>query len=125
MNTYRCVSKQRLLSHLYSALTQNRGEGVVMVNQISDEGYLSRPTIYPERSRGIGSGGTSLGSEEARQSLVTIHRSLALKYLPMNTKPPHLDMPLRLDINEQIECAYTLASRFYTDPTVLEIEKEK
>src|SRR5438105_9450219 len=90
-----------------------------MVNQISDEGYLSRPTIYPERSRGIGSGGTSLGSEEARQSLVTIHRSLALKYLPMNTKPLHLDM------HEQIECAYTLASRFYTDPTVLEIEKEK
>jgi len=43
----------------------------------------------------------------------------------MNTKPLHLDMPLRLDINEQIECAYTLASRFYTDPAVLEIEKEK
>jgi choline monooxygenase len=43
----------------------------------------------------------------------------------MNTKPLHLDMPLRLDINEQIECAYTLASRFYTDPTVLDIEKEK
>jgi choline monooxygenase len=33
--------------------------------------------------------------------------------------------PLRLDMNEQIECAFTLASRFYTDPTVLEIEKEK
>ncbi|HLK04995.1 MAG TPA: SRPBCC family protein [Candidatus Acidoferrum sp.] len=33
--------------------------------------------------------------------------------------------PLHLDINEQIECAFTLASRFYTDPTVLEIEKEK
>src|SRR5439155_17685594 len=43
----------------------------------------------------------------------------ALKYLPMNRKPLHLDM------HEQIECAYTLASRFYTDPTVLEIEKEK
>jgi choline monooxygenase len=33
--------------------------------------------------------------------------------------------PLRLDVNEQIECAYTLASRFYTDPGVLEIEKER
>jgi len=33
--------------------------------------------------------------------------------------------PLRLDMNEQIECAFTLASRFYTDPTVLEIEKER
>ena len=31
MNTYRCVSKQRLLSPLYSALTQNRGEGVSSV----------------------------------------------------------------------------------------------
>jgi phenylpropionate dioxygenase-like ring-hydroxylating dioxygenase large terminal subunit len=33
--------------------------------------------------------------------------------------------PLRLDVNEQIECAQTLASRFYTDPAVLDIEKEK
>jgi phenylpropionate dioxygenase-like ring-hydroxylating dioxygenase large terminal subunit len=33
--------------------------------------------------------------------------------------------PLHLDVNEQIECAFTLASRFYTDPTVFEIEKEK
>jgi len=33
--------------------------------------------------------------------------------------------PLHLDMHEQIECAFTLASRFYTDPTVLEIEKEK
>ena len=32
---------------------------------------------------------------------------------------------LRLDVHEQIECAHTLASRFYTDPAVLEIEKEK
>ncbi len=37
----------------------------------------------------------------------------------MNTKPLHLD------VNEQIECAHTLASRFYTDPAVLEIEKDK
>ena len=28
-------------------------------------------------------------------------------------------------MNEQIECAYTLASRFYADPHILEIEKEK
>jgi choline monooxygenase len=32
---------------------------------------------------------------------------------------------LRLDVHEQIECAHTLASRFYIDPAVLEIEKEK
>src|SRR3954465_15384029 len=31
--------------------------------------------------------------------------------------------PLRLDVNERIECAHTLASRFYTDPAILEIEK--
>ena len=42
-----------------------------------------------------------------------------------STKPPQLDTPLRLDMNEQIECAFTLASRFYTDPTVLEVEKGK
>ena len=30
---------------------------------------------------------------------------------------------LHLDVNEQIECAHTLASRFYTDPAILEIEK--
>ena len=33
--------------------------------------------------------------------------------------------PLRLDVNEAIECAQTLASRFYTDPHILEIEREK
>ena len=33
--------------------------------------------------------------------------------------------PLRLDVNEQIECAHTLASRFYTDPGVLDIEKPR
>ena len=31
--------------------------------------------------------------------------------------------PLHLDVHEQIECAQTLASRFYTDPAILEIEK--
>ena len=31
--------------------------------------------------------------------------------------------PLHLDVNEQIECAQTLASRFYTDPAILDIEK--
>jgi choline monooxygenase len=30
-----------------------------------------------------------------------------------------------VDVNEQIECAHTLASRFYIDPAILEIEKEK
>ena len=33
--------------------------------------------------------------------------------------------PLRLDVNQQIECAHTLASRFYIDPHVLDIEREK
>jgi len=33
--------------------------------------------------------------------------------------------PLHLDVNQQIECAHTLASRFYTDSAILEIEKEK
>jgi len=33
--------------------------------------------------------------------------------------------PLRLDVNEQIECAHTLASRFYTDPAILQVEKTK
>src|SRR5579864_5190943 len=35
------------------------------------------------------------------------------------------DESLRLDVHEQIECAHTLASRFYIDPAILEIEKEK
>src|SRR2546427_3584034 len=33
--------------------------------------------------------------------------------------------PLHLDVHEQIECAHTLASRFYTDPAILEIEKSR
>jgi len=33
--------------------------------------------------------------------------------------------PLRLDVNEQIESAHTLASRFYVDPAILEIEKDR
>jgi phenylpropionate dioxygenase-like ring-hydroxylating dioxygenase large terminal subunit len=37
----------------------------------------------------------------------------------MNTKP------LQLDVNEQIECAHTLASNFYTDPAILDIEKTR
>jgi len=37
----------------------------------------------------------------------------------MTTKPLHLDM------HEQIECAQTLPSRFYTDPATLEIEKQR
>ena len=32
---------------------------------------------------------------------------------------------LHLDVHEQIECARTLASRFYVDPAILEIEKER
>jgi hypothetical protein len=33
--------------------------------------------------------------------------------------------PLQLDVHEQIECAHTLASKFYTDPVILEIEKTR
>jgi choline monooxygenase len=33
--------------------------------------------------------------------------------------------PLHLDVHEQIECAQTLASNFYTDPAILEIEKAR
>jgi choline monooxygenase len=40
----------------------------------------------------------------------------------MTTKPTG---PMRLDVNEQIECAHTLASRFYTDHAILEVEKAK
>ena len=31
--------------------------------------------------------------------------------------------PVRLDMNPQLECAETLASRFYTDPAILALEK--
>jgi len=37
----------------------------------------------------------------------------------MNTKP------LQLDVNEQIECAHTLASKFYTDLAILDIERTR
>jgi choline monooxygenase len=37
----------------------------------------------------------------------------------MTTKPLHVDM------NKQIQCAQTLASRFYNDPAILEIEKSR
>src|SRR5260370_11603639 len=33
--------------------------------------------------------------------------------------------PLHLDVHEQIECAQTLASRFYIDPAILEIERSR
>jgi choline monooxygenase len=33
--------------------------------------------------------------------------------------------PLHLDVHEQIECAQTLASKFYTDPAILDIEKAR
>jgi choline monooxygenase len=31
--------------------------------------------------------------------------------------------PIKLDVHEQIECAHTLASKFYTDSAILEVEK--
>src|SRR5260370_39052032 len=43
----------------------------------------------------------------------------------MSANPSTHKKSLQLDLNEQIECAQTLAWRFYTDPSVLEIEKEK
>ena len=33
--------------------------------------------------------------------------------------------PLHLDVHEKIECAQTLASRFYIDPAILEIERRR
>jgi choline monooxygenase len=33
--------------------------------------------------------------------------------------------PLYLDVHEQIECAQTLASKYYTDPAILAIEKDR
>jgi len=36
-----------------------------------------------------------------------------------------VNKPMQLDVNERIECAQTLASRFYTDPAILEIEKSQ
>ncbi len=43
----------------------------------------------------------------------------------MSTKPSQPPARLQLDVNEQIECAQTLASRFYTDPSILETEKAR
>jgi choline monooxygenase len=33
--------------------------------------------------------------------------------------------PLHLDVHEQIESAHTLASKFYTDPAILDVEKSR
>jgi choline monooxygenase len=43
----------------------------------------------------------------------------------MSAKRVRPPVALRLDVNAQIECAHTLASRFYTDPAILEIEKAR
>jgi choline monooxygenase len=43
----------------------------------------------------------------------------------MSAEPVRPTAPLQLDVSERIECAQTLASRFYTDPSILEIEKER
>jgi choline monooxygenase len=43
----------------------------------------------------------------------------------MSSKPLHPPASMRLDVNEQIQCAHTLASRFYTDPAILDIEKAR
>src|SRR5260370_39416133 len=43
----------------------------------------------------------------------------------MSTEPSQPQAPLQLDVNEQIECAKTLASRFYTEPSILETEKAR
>jgi phenylpropionate dioxygenase-like ring-hydroxylating dioxygenase large terminal subunit len=36
-----------------------------------------------------------------------------------------LPKPLQLEVNAHLECAETLASRFYTDPAILALEKER
>ena len=33
--------------------------------------------------------------------------------------------PIKLDVHEQIECAHTPASKFYTDPAILDAEKAR
>ena len=33
--------------------------------------------------------------------------------------------PIRLDVHEQIESAHTLASKSYTDPSILDAEKSR
>src|SRR6202047_4587539 len=43
----------------------------------------------------------------------------------MSTKPSQPPVSLHLDVNEQIECAQTLASRFYTDPSILDTERAR
>src|SRR5260221_5174957 len=43
----------------------------------------------------------------------------------MSGNPIPKKKSLQVDVNEQIECAHTLASRFYTDRSILEIENEK
>ena len=43
----------------------------------------------------------------------------------MTTKPVRPTAPLQLDVSERIECAQTLASRFYTDASILKIEKAR
>ena len=36
-----------------------------------------------------------------------------------------ISKPLHVDMNEQIECAHTLPSKFYSDPAILEVEKAR
>ena len=36
-----------------------------------------------------------------------------------------MSKPFRLDVNPQLECAETLASRYYTDPAMLALENER
>ncbi len=36
-----------------------------------------------------------------------------------------INKPLHLDVDQRIECAQTLASRFYTDPAILAIERAR
>ena len=43
----------------------------------------------------------------------------------MSANPGTQKKSLQVDVNEQIECAQTLASRFYIDPSILEIERAK
>ena len=43
------------------------------------------------------------------------------KNTDLNAAPGSLD----LDVHEQIECAHTLASKFYADPHILEVEQAR
>ncbi len=70
-------------------------------------------------------GGVLYRIEDRSRALVAAGNAEVLSVPNQSTEPVRPIAPLQLDVNEQIECAQTLASRFYTDPSILEIEKAR